>query len=112
MTFGLVKNTSRRLGSTRFTGSSRGRGGRGRGGSSNNNNAPGRNLIAEKIAGTALTLDDIATAQNMEFDEIKKRDEIDAKMGFARFTDGPERIGWLVNMTEVGSHWHRSRRMT
>ena len=32
---------------------------------------------------------------------IETRDAMDAKMGFSRFTEGPNRIGWLVNLQEV-----------
>ena len=37
----------------------------------------------------------------MRFEEVRKRDEIDARMGFPRYTEGPARLGWLVNMQEV-----------
>lgn len=35
-------------------------------------------------------------------DEIEKLDAMDAKMGFLRYQEGPERLGWLVNMHPVG----------
>jgi hypothetical protein len=35
-------------------------------------------------------------------EESSKRDDIlDAKFGFPRITDGPERIGWLFNIKPV-----------
>jgi hypothetical protein len=35
-------------------------------------------------------------------DDIRQIDAMDSKMGFARYTDGPEKLGWLVNMHPVG----------
>ncbi|KAJ3077572.1 hypothetical protein HK102_005139, partial [Quaeritorhiza haematococci] len=32
------------------------------------------------------------------FEEVQKRDELDEKMGFYRFTDGDDKMGWLINM--------------
>jgi DNA polymerase epsilon subunit 1 len=37
----------------------------------------------------------------LTFAGIKQRDEIDEKMGFAKFLEGQERLGWLVNIQEV-----------
>ncbi|KND02716.1 DNA polymerase epsilon catalytic subunit [Spizellomyces punctatus DAOM BR117] len=31
-------------------------------------------------------------------EEVRVRDEMDEKMGFYRYTEGPERLGWMVNM--------------
>ncbi len=41
-----------------------------------------------------------------KFEEVKVQDEIDEKMGFWRFESnlaaGEKRVGWLVNMHQVG----------
>lgn len=95
----------------------RGRGGygsgRGRGGGSGpgrswqpgagSANAGGRHdaddLIAENNNGNG---DDFGETAALQADELRQIDAMDAKMGFERFTDGPDRLGWLVNMHPVG----------
>jgi hypothetical protein len=37
----------------------------------------------------------------LTFQGIKLRNEIDEKLGFPRFLEGNERLGWLVNIQEV-----------
>jgi DNA polymerase epsilon subunit 1 len=32
------------------------------------------------------------------FEQFKERDEIDNKMGFERFVEGPMKLGWLINI--------------
>ncbi|KAG8738813.1 DNA polymerase epsilon catalytic subunit [Ceratobasidium sp. 414] len=32
------------------------------------------------------------------FEEVKIRDEVDEKLGFFKYLEGPKRVGWLVNM--------------
>jgi len=48
-----------------------------------------------------------------KFEEVKVQDEIDEKMGFWRFESnlaaGEKRVGWLVNMHQVGLRTGRSR---
>ncbi|TPX58573.1 DNA-directed DNA polymerase [Powellomyces hirtus] len=33
-----------------------------------------------------------------QIEEVKARDELDEKMGFWRYREGPEKLGWMVNM--------------
>jgi hypothetical protein len=44
-----------------------------------------------------------AEIQEMRYKEIKDRNALDDTMGFEQYTQGPERVGWLVNMHPVGS---------
>ncbi|KAI8587396.1 hypothetical protein BDZ88DRAFT_240684 [Geranomyces variabilis] len=39
-------------------------------------------------------------AESLEsrLEEVKQRDELDEKMGFWRYREGPEKLGWMVNM--------------
>jgi DNA polymerase epsilon subunit 1 len=37
----------------------------------------------------------------LSFAGIKLRDEIDEKMGFSKYLEGEEKLGWLVNIQEV-----------
>lgn len=39
-----------------------------------------------------------------KFEKARIDDEVDEKLGFARFQEGPPREGWLVNMHPVCSH--------
>eukprot|EP00842_Homolaphlyctis_polyrhiza_P005989 jgi/Hompol1/6391/HPOL_004966-RA len=41
---------------------------------------------------------DLYTRMCNLLDFAKFRDDLDEKLGFARFVDGPDRLGWLVNM--------------
>lgn len=34
-------------------------------------------------------------------DRLEKQDKFDDSMGYERYSDGPERIGWLLNMRNV-----------
>ncbi|KAH8548277.1 hypothetical protein BGW37DRAFT_507320 [Umbelopsis sp. PMI_123] len=35
---------------------------------------------------------------DQRFEDVKIRDEIDARLGFERYQEGPEKLGWLINM--------------
>ncbi|KAJ2357938.1 DNA polymerase epsilon catalytic subunit [Coemansia sp. RSA 2618] len=35
---------------------------------------------------------------DMRMDKVRTDDEIDSKLGFARYQEGPTRLGWLINM--------------
>lgn len=35
------------------------------------------------------------------FEEVRIRDEVDEKLGFVKYMEGPKRVGWLVNMHPV-----------
>ncbi|KAG5457201.1 MAG: hypothetical protein BJ554DRAFT_2848 [Olpidium bornovanus] len=49
--------------------------------------------------------EDIAAAAASDlagrFEEAERQDRIDEKLGFCRYTEGPERLGWLINMRAV-----------
>ncbi|QRW08330.1 DNA polymerase epsilon subunit 1 [Ceratobasidium sp. AG-Ba] len=38
------------------------------------------------------------TRMEDRFEEVRIRDEVDEKLGFAKYIEGPKRVGWLVNM--------------
>lgn len=89
-TFGLVPSRGRVRGSSTFRGRGRGRG---RGGS--------RSGGDRSNAEPALERADDAKQTEDRFEDTRLADEIDEKLGFARFTEGPSREGWLVNMHPV-----------
>ncbi|KAI8325970.1 DUF1744-domain-containing protein [Martensiomyces pterosporus] len=35
---------------------------------------------------------------DIKYDNVRRVDEIDAKLGFTRYQEGPTRLGWLINM--------------
>ncbi|KAG8905443.1 DNA polymerase epsilon catalytic subunit [Tulasnella sp. 403] len=41
---------------------------------------------------------EVRAQADARFEDVKLCDEIDEKLGFARYSDGPSREGWLVNM--------------
>lgn len=45
------------------------------------------------------------TVRNQRFEHIRKLDEIESRFGFDRYKEGPERLGWLINMHEVPHIW-------
>ncbi|KAJ2957645.1 hypothetical protein NQZ79_g6638 [Umbelopsis isabellina] len=73
--------------------SSRGsfRGGRGRPGSTRANKSRSNLLPTQNMNYEPSNLD-------QRFEDIKIRDEIDARLGFERYQEGPEKLGWLINM--------------
>lgn len=85
-TFGLVS-------SRRARGGFRGwRGSRSRG-STGNQPAPARG--------------DDGTQIEERFENVKVNDEVDAKLGFSRLSEGPRQEGWLVNMHPVSNFYRR-----
>ncbi|KAG8956944.1 DNA polymerase epsilon catalytic subunit [Tulasnella sp. 419] len=90
-TFGLVSSRGKR-------GNFRGRGSsfRGRGGARGGFRA--RQSESKDAQQPTLERADEGTQGEDRFEDVKLRDEIDEKLGFARFTEGPPREGWLVNM--------------
>lgn len=52
-------------------------------------------------AGPALAREDDGSKAEERFERAQLEDEIDEKLGFARFQEGPKREGWLVNMHPV-----------
>ncbi|KAJ1965267.1 DNA polymerase epsilon catalytic subunit [Dipsacomyces acuminosporus] len=39
-----------------------------------------------------------ASNLDVRYENVRRVDEIDEKLGFARYQEGPQRLGWLVNM--------------
>ena len=44
---------------------------------------------------------DLEDLQDNRFEDVRTNDLLDSKLGFDRYEDGPERLGWLVNMQSV-----------
>lgn len=82
------------------SGGFRGRGGRGRGGSLHTGGVP-------KPSANDARQDEASKAAE-KLEQAMLEDEIDAKLGFARFHEGPKREGWLVNMHPVRLQIHRN----
>jgi DNA polymerase epsilon subunit 1 len=90
-------------GNTRFTGKKRHGGAAGGGG------------VAYGIDRPAPVREDDGSASAERFEEVRIWDEIDSKLGFERFEsgsyEGEKRVGWLVNMHQVGGIARRARRV-
>ncbi|TPX34056.1 DNA-directed DNA polymerase [Synchytrium microbalum] len=43
-------------------------------------------------------MEEMADRSQLMFEEIQLRDEMDERMGFYRYAEGPEKLGWLVNL--------------
>ncbi|RSH85546.1 DNA polymerase epsilon catalytic subunit [Saitozyma podzolica] len=60
------------------------------------------------VPGQGLNREDDGTAAAERFEEVRVQDEVDERMGFARFESGKvggeERKGWLVNMHQTLVH--------
>ncbi|KAF9181365.1 DNA polymerase epsilon catalytic subunit [Haplosporangium sp. Z 11] len=85
-TFGLMPSSGRG-GASR--GSFRGRGGKGRGGKTYRApNAQAQTYVATGDEGTHI---------EQRFEDAALQDEIDEKLGFFKFQEGPEKLGWLIN---------------
>ena len=65
----------------------RGRGNRGRGGATSR--------------GPAAVKEDDGSKAEARFEQTRIEDEIDEKLGFPRYQEGPPREGWMVNMHPV-----------
>lgn len=50
-------------------------------------------------AGSLLATD--GTSGEEKFESLRIANEIDERMGFARYESGPKKVGWLVNMKSV-----------
>ena len=86
-TFGLVSGRGRR-------------GFRGRGGARYATNKKGKG-DGDNEAGPSMQRADDAAKQDDKFEDVALYNEIDEKLGFARFLEGPPREGWMVNMHPV-----------
>lgn len=40
-------------------------------------------------------------SEDKSFEEARIQDEIQLRFGFERYDEGPERLGWLLNMNQV-----------
>jgi DNA polymerase epsilon subunit 1 len=86
-----------------FRGNFRGRsGGFRRGGASGRGGASSRGGEPSRATVTEARQDEASKAAE-RLEKAKLEDEIDDKMGFTRFQEGPKREGWLVNMHPVSA---------
>lgn len=85
-------NKSAAAGRGNSRGSWRGRGGRGRGGGRGGYGQP---------PGAGIKTATEGTKEEDRVEDAKMWDELDQKLGFPKFQEGPSRQGWLVNMKEV-----------
>ncbi|GAA5932437.1 hypothetical protein JCM1841_000581 [Sporobolomyces salmonicolor] len=77
-----------------------GRGGRG-GGGGTWRGGRGRGRGRGGHTGTVISTEQEGTRQDEKAEDSKAWDELDEKLGFPKFQDGPARQGWLVNMKET-----------
>ncbi|CAE6420593.1 unnamed protein product [Rhizoctonia solani] len=103
-TFGIPGSGRGRGRNTNFRGG-RGRGGFNRGRGRGGNPANGDTGPGPQRANEETRLED-------RFEEVRIRDEVDEKLGFGKYLEGPKRIGWLVNMhpTLVRDEEHKTGR--
>ncbi|KAF9208588.1 DNA polymerase epsilon catalytic subunit [Haplosporangium sp. Z 27] len=78
------------------------RGGRGRGGSYGRSGARGGSgnsyrAPAAQSAQAYVATGDEGTFVEQRFDDVALQDEIDEKLGFFKFQEGPDKLGWLIN---------------
>lgn len=91
-TFGIPGSGRSRGRTTNF------RGGRGRGGFTRGR---GRGGATGATDGPRPERGNDETRLQDRFEEVRIRDEVDEKLGFIKYLEGPKRIGWLVNMHPV-----------
>lgn len=99
-----------RRGSTNYRGRGGPRGGSSRGntgGGGGNFSSGGRFRKTKTIAASSLLATDGTSSGEEKFEAIRLANEIDERMGFARFESGPRKVGWLINMHSVSSLWSR-----
>ncbi|KAK3818962.1 MAG: DNA polymerase epsilon catalytic subunit A [Benniella sp.] len=90
-TLGLMP--SARGGASRGRGRGRGRGGRG----GRAYRAPSAQSKAVAVVQPFATTRDEGTYAEQRFDDVAMQDEIDEKLGFFKFQDGSQKLGWLIN---------------
>ena len=96
-TFGLMPPSSR--GGRGGRGGGGGGGGRGRGGKSYRAPSAQSASSAQPFVATG----DEGTHIEQRFDDVAFQDEIDEKLGFFKFQEGPEKLGWLINQHPVSA---------
>ncbi|KAK4057447.1 DNA polymerase epsilon catalytic subunit [Microbotryomycetes sp. JL221] len=79
-------------------GSWRGRGGA-RGGHTGGTRPPTKGGVG--VSGLKLDTDDGASKEADKLDDAKMWDELDDKLGFEKYSEGPSREGWLVGMHQT-----------
>ncbi|KAF9999127.1 DNA polymerase epsilon catalytic subunit, partial [Modicella reniformis] len=72
-----------------------GSGGRGRGYARGYSRAP--SAQSAQVAQPYTATGDEGTYVEQWFDDVVLQDEIDEKLGFFKFQEGPEKLGWLIN---------------
>ncbi|KAF9897284.1 DNA polymerase epsilon catalytic subunit, partial [Lobosporangium transversale] len=77
-------------------GAGRGRGGQSRGGARRVYRAPSAQSTQAQAQAFVPTGDE-GTLMEQRFDDVALQDEIDEKLGFLKFQEGPEKLGWLIN---------------
>lgn len=96
-TLGLMP--SARGGASRGRGRGRGASGGGRGGRAYR--APSAQSKAVAVVQPFAATRDEGTYAEQRFDDVAMQDEIDEKLGFFKFQDGPQKLGWLINQHAV-----------
>ena len=70
-----------------------------------NSTANGTNQNEDPFAPTQQDapnqMDELIDRSQVLFEDIKQRDDLDERMGFSRYAEGPEKLGWLVNIHPV-----------
>jgi DNA polymerase epsilon subunit 1 len=53
------------------------------------------------VAAGSLLVTDGTSSGEEKFEALRIANDIDERMGFARYESGPKKVGWLVNMKSV-----------
>ncbi|KAJ1745938.1 DNA polymerase epsilon catalytic subunit, partial [Coemansia sp. RSA 1591] len=70
--------------------------GRGRGKPYQSRQQPDASALSTHFPAAALDAEQ--SRLDMRLDKARTDDEIDSKLGFPRFQEGAQRLGWLINM--------------
>lgn len=95
-TFGLVQSGNGRFGNKK-----------GRGGSS----SAGLHGSVNYRAGPSNQQQSTEATEQEKRLEIEQRNELDLVMGFGQYAEGPEKLGWLVNIHPVRNNFVLRRRL-
>ena len=58
-----------------------------------------------KRNGSNQPASDRFTSTDTRLEDLRARDEMDERMGFYRFTEGEDKVGWMVNIHPVGARF-------
>ncbi|RUS23179.1 hypothetical protein BC937DRAFT_91409, partial [Endogone sp. FLAS-F59071] len=72
--------------------------GRGRTGRNNPRLSSTRSIIEPNVGRLTTRQAEEPTNLDQKFEDVKIRDEIDERLGFRRYHEGSEKLGWLINM--------------